>query len=207
MKRVLSVLLMLAMMTSTLPGSESGWARVLKLGSGSKVTVEVRGESPAPHYFVGATADAITLLDLDSAALPAHAQRFVIDIAGRRPDLFASSKGEYIEDGFRLTKDALFYRGTQVVELSAIVRTLAKDDIVEIVAPARGGSGTAIAAGVAAGIVGGMLIMPAFLFSRCNGSCAPNEIMAVLAMVGLPIAGGVLAAQGTRHGPETIYHS
>src|SRR5438105_1056857 len=217
MKHSLSVVLILALISSTVPThahaqsapDRSSWSRVAKLRAGLPLVVAARGELELPEgsqYFLGATDDRISLLEPDQPSLPRNARRFLIALATRRPEVLIAPDGEYVEDDFRVSRMTLFYRGAQVAELGVIVKTIAKDDIVEIARPPRRASPSAVVGGVGAGILGGIVMAPVFIFSPCHGSCAPNEVMLVLTLIGLPIAGGFLAARATRHQTETIYH-
>src|SRR5580765_5502310 len=88
---------------------------------------------------------------------------------------------------------------------TGIVTLIPKEDIVEIVRPAKGPSWAGVSGAAAVGALAGWPLGVGALFSRCNGSCGPNVLTAVLAMVGLPIAAAVLTAQATRRKAETIY--
>ena len=124
-----------------------------------------------------------------------------------RPGILLEQTGEYVRDEFRLTPSALFYRGARVADRDDFVLTIPKSDVIEIVVPAKGASALAVSGAVGGGIFGGMILGVNALFSRCYGNCTGNVVVAIAAMVGVPLAAGLLTAQATRHKPETIYHA
>ncbi len=209
MKRALSVLLMPAVILASVPtraqAAGSDWSRVTAVKAGTQLFVTLACDKTSrPVYFVSASED--TLVVLDPNTIPASAMRFMLGVLDRHPEYLVKNRGEFLEDGFRLAPEGLFYRDTEIAERTDVVKTLQKTNIIEIIRPAKGASGTAVAGAVAGGIAGGLLLGMGALFSPCHGSCTGNVFTFFLMAAGVPIAAGFLTAQGTRRGPETLYH-
>ena len=212
MQRTLAIVLIPALVLSSLPAraqtAEADWSRVKSVPMGTPLIVTSSTESPtAPRYFLRADDTALVLLDLTGAAMPAKGIRFLTELFRDHPEYLASENIELHADDYRLNSDGLFYRGVHLAGRDEFIRTIRKDDVMEVVKPPKGASGSIVAAAVAGGIFLGLALGVGFLFAQCGGSCAGNEVMAVGSMVGAPLGIGFAAAQATRRKAETLYRA
>src|SRR5215471_9357597 len=79
--------------------SLSNWSRVRTIIPGTRISVGIAGPDEVEQYFLDATDDAITLLDLTHRDLPRDARRTLIRIAEIRPLLFTATKWTEATDG------------------------------------------------------------------------------------------------------------
>jgi hypothetical protein len=166
--------------------SLSNWSRVRTIVAGTRISVGIAGPDEVEQYFLDATDESITLLDLTNRDLPRDARRTVVRVAGIRPGLFTATRWTEATDGrVRVNQDGIFVKGRRVAALDDVVRTIDRGDVGEISRlkkPSRSGSRDAavppealatsiiLASGVAAGCshrcdgLGGYMLMIGALF-------------------------------------------
>src|SRR5215470_9831670 len=113
--------------------SLSNWSRVRTIIPGTRISVGIAGPDEVEQYFLDATDDAITLLDLTHRDLPRDARQTLIRIAEIRPLLFTATKWTEATDGrIRVNQDGVFVKGRRIVALDDIVKTIDRGDVGEI---------------------------------------------------------------------------
>lgn len=113
--------------------SLSNWSRVRTIIPGTRISVGIAGADEVEQYFLDATDEAITLLDLTNRDLPRDAKRTVIRVASTRPALFRATRWTEVTGGYvRVNQDGVFIKGRRVVPLEDIVKTIDRGDVGEI---------------------------------------------------------------------------
>src|SRR5215470_11116926 len=79
--------------------SLSNWSRVRTIIPGTRISVGIAGPDEVEQYFLDATDESISLLDLTNRALPRDARRAVIRVAAIRPALFTATRWTEVTDG------------------------------------------------------------------------------------------------------------
>jgi hypothetical protein len=201
MKSAVALTLAISLIGTSLPAAAqplsaahlSNWGRVRTIVPGTRISIGIAGPDEVNQYFLDASDDAITLLDLTNRDLPRDARRTLIRIAETRPSLFTATKWMEVTDGhIHVNQDGVFVKGHRVAALEDIVRTVDRGDVGEVYRlrrsqPQRTGprdvalppevvAGTILAAtGVAASCrqrcdgAGGFLLMMGALFGPAIG--------------------------------------
>jgi hypothetical protein len=113
--------------------SLSNWSRVRTIVPGTRISVGLADPDEVEQYFLDATDDAITLLDLTHRDVPRDARRLLIRIAETRPSLFTATMWTEATDGrIRVNQDGVFVKRRRLVALADIVKTLDRGDVGEI---------------------------------------------------------------------------
>jgi hypothetical protein len=179
--------------------SRGEWRRVTRLDPGKELQVSAGSLDRAVRRFVRADDRELIVLDLSSPTLSDRARRDLLALARDHATSIttdASSTFEHVKIG----PDGVFVRGERVGDRGAIIQQIAREDVVEVASiPRRGGSGLATALGIAVGVLGG-------LYGGAVLSFAGHETLAVLALLGLPVAGGMIGAKGTGRVRQEIYY-
>jgi hypothetical protein len=164
----------------------SNWGRVRTIVPGTRISVGIAGADEVQQYFLHATDDAITLLDLTNRDIPRAARRTLIRVAQTRPGLFTATRWTEAVDGhIRVNQDGVFVNKRRVAPLEDIVRAIDRGDVGEVwrlrrvqhqaphdidVPPEAIATSVIVAGGVAAGChdrcdgPGGFILMMAALF-------------------------------------------
>lgn len=180
------------------------WPRVTRLAPGREIFVEARGGRAASRIFVTADESELIVLDLTHASLTSEVRRVMRDGVKTHSEyflhVFAGSR--IVHGKVRLAPDGIFVSDRKVAEISDVVKRIPRTDVVVITTPPkrRGSlSGGAIGAGV--GVV--------LAYRAAQGLYyTDKEALLVLALVGLPIAGGVLGYQANpRTTQDVIYRA
>jgi len=144
MKPVVSIALVVCLVNTSIPAnaqqqggyystSLSNWARVRTIVPGTRISVGISGPDEVRQYFLDATDDSITLLDLTNRDLPRDARRTVIHVAEMRPGLFTATRWTEVTDGrVRVNQDGVFVKGHRVAALEDIVKTIDRGDVGEV---------------------------------------------------------------------------
>jgi hypothetical protein len=141
MKSVVSLALAVCLVGTSVPANAqqlsgtylSNWGRVRSIVPGTRISIGIAGPDEVRQYFLDATDDAITLLDLTNRDLPREARRTVIRIAETRPGLFTATRWTEATDGrVRVNQDGVFVSGHRVAALEDIVRTVDRGDVGEV---------------------------------------------------------------------------
>jgi len=193
--------------------SLSNWSRVRTIVPGTRISVGIADPDEVEQYFLDATDEAITLLDLTNRDLPRLARRTVVHVAARHPGLFTSTRWTEVTDGpVRVNQDGVFVKGHRVAALEDIVKTIDRGDVGEVSRRARvstsprppdrmspGGMGAA--AGVAA--LAPLLLLPCGERGTCNAALVWGFLL------GIPVAVGIISAHRRSHQwvTQTIYRA
>jgi hypothetical protein len=193
--------------------SLSNWSRVRTITPGTRISVGIADPDEVEQYFLDATDDAITLLDVTHRDLPRDARRTVIRIAETRPSLFTATKWTEATDGpIRVNQDGVFVKGRRLVALDDIVKTIDRGDVGEVSRrarvrtpprpPDRGSPGEIGAvAGIAA--LAPLVLLPCGERGTCNGALVWGVLL------GAPVAIGIFAAHRRSHQwiTQTVYRA
>src|SRR5262252_674530 len=183
----------------------SNWGRVRTIVPGTRISVGIAGADEVHQYFLDATDDAITLLDLTNRDIPREARRTLIKVAETRPGLFTATRWTEVVDGhIRVNQDGVFVKKHRVAPLEDIVRTIDRGDVGEVsrlrrarhqaphdidVPPEAIATSVMLAGGVAAGChdrcdgAGGFILMMAALFGPALAWRAVRERRQVTELV------------------------
>ena len=146
MKSVLSLALVVCLLVLSLPatGQEKGgagdipkrfdWSAARKLAPGTEVMVTVKGSKPVRRYVVLAGESELTALNLTDPTLPRAATRVLRDMASNHPEYFAAvgTGGYFQSNNVRMGPAGVFVADRKVADLSQVVETIARDDVVQI---------------------------------------------------------------------------
>jgi hypothetical protein len=193
--------------------SLANWSRVRTIVPGTRISVGVAAPDEVDQYFLDATDDAITFLDLTNRDLPRAARRTVAHVAATQPALFTATRWTEVTDGpVRVNQDGVFVKKHRVAALEEIVKTIDRGDVGEVSRRARvstpsrppermspGEIGTA--AGVAA--LAPLALLPCGERGTCNAALVWGLLL------GAPVAIGVIAAHHRRHQwvNQTVYQA
>lgn len=142
MKSAASIALAVSLAVSPLAAQQQGsyysaslsnWSRVRTIIPGTRISVGIAGPDEVEQYFLEATDESITLLDLTNRDLPRDVRRTVIRVAATRPGLFTATRWTEVLDGYvRVNQDGVFIKGRRVVPLEDIVKTIDRGDVGEV---------------------------------------------------------------------------
>jgi len=213
MKSAVSVALAICLIGSSVPAnaqpqnaaSLSNWGRVRTIVSGTRISVGIAGADEVDQYFLDASDEAITFLDLTHRDVPRATRSTLIKIAETRPGLFTATRWTEVTDGhIRVNQDGVFVKGHRIVALEEIVRTIDRGDVGEVsrlrrvqrqaphdidVPPEAIATSVMLAGGVAAGChdrcdgAGGFILMMAALFGPALAWRAVREHRKVTELV------------------------
>jgi hypothetical protein len=111
----------------------SNWGRVRTIVPGTRISVGIAGADEVHQYFLDATDDAITILDLTNRDIPRAARSTLIRVAETRPGLFTATRWTEVVDGhIRVNQDGVFVNKHRVAPLEDIVRTIDRGDVGEV---------------------------------------------------------------------------
>ena len=111
----------------------SNWGRVRTIVPGTRISVGIAGADEVQQYFVDATDEAITVLDLTNRDLPRAVRRFVVRVAATQPAVLTNRSGVEVADGHvRVSHDGVFVKRRRVAALDEIVKTIDRGDVGEI---------------------------------------------------------------------------
>jgi hypothetical protein len=202
MKSAVSLALVICLVGTSLPAAAqpptaahlSNWGRVRTIVPGTRISVGIAGPDEVQQYFLDATDEAITLLDLTNRDVPRDARRTLIRIAEMRPGLFTATRWMEVTDGHvRVNQDGVFVKGHRVAALEDIVRTVDRGDVGEVFRlsrrqpPRTGPRDIALPPEVMAGTVLAASGVAASCHQRCDG------------------AGGFLLMMGALFGPAIVW--
>lgn len=186
------------------------WGRVLKVRSGTPIILEIRNDPPVRREFVTADHSMLVTLNREHPALPVQAKR---DLGALVREYADSVSLAFTPGGLRyksvvVKQDGVFVDGALIAATGEIIERRPRTDVVEISNLAvRRGSRVLGAAGAVAGLAAGLRIAYGILLSdEPCGTCRDEKIMATAAVVGMPIAGGVLGYHAHRHTVRTVIY-
>jgi len=140
MKSAMAIALAVSLFATSVPVNTqqsgprlSNWARVRTIVPGTRISVGIAGPDEVQQYFVDATDEAITVLDLTNLDLPRAARRFVVRVAATQPAVLTATGWIEVTDGHvRVNQDGIFVRRRRVAALHEIVKTIDRGDVGEI---------------------------------------------------------------------------
>jgi hypothetical protein len=182
MKSLMSIALTVSLVGTSLPASAqpgsyssaslSNWSRVRTIVPGTRISVGVAGPDEVEQYFLDATDEAITLLDLTNRDLPRDARRVVIRVAAIHPGLFTATKWTEVTDGqIRVNQDGVFIKGRRVTALDDIVKTIDRGDVGEISRLRRAPPSRPRDISVPPEVVAGSVLAASGVAAACNQRC------------------------------------
>lgn len=177
--------------------TDSDWARVRRLAPGTEVTVTVRGSQPGTRHVVLANEYGLTVLNLTNPAVPPAAKSVLPDVASHHPEYFAAAQkgGRIVLDkNVRMGPEGVFVADRKVADLADLVERIERDDVLQVEGPTRA-RGSVAGAVIGAGggfLLGSLAFVAQGLRDDCFGGCGASNALAVMALVGLPVAGGIL---------------
>lgn len=192
--------------------ADAEWSRVRNLAPGTEVVLTVKGSQPGGRSFVIADEAQLTTLhrfvDQDGRA----ATRVLLDRAAHHPESFADIQqaGAFVDNDVRVGPDGVFVAGRKVADLGQFVERIARTDVLEIRVIRTRGSTRGAVIGTGAGLLLGVTTMLGIGFNKCTtaqGGChgAWGPLMG-LAVVGFPVAGGVLGYRASSHKTEDVIY-
>jgi hypothetical protein len=172
--------------------SLSNWARVRTIVPGTRISVGIAGPDEVEQYFLDATDETITLLDLTNRDLPRDARRVVIRTAAILPGLFTASRWIEVTDRhIRLNQDGVFVRGHRLVALEDVVKTIDRGDVGEISRLRRAPASRPRDISVPPEVVAGSILAASGVAAACNKRCDGG--------------GGFILMLGALFGPATAW--
>ena len=182
----------------------TSWTRVERIPATTKIMLTVRDAQATSRVVVGATDDHLMVLNLTHPELTPATRNALLDMARRGRADFVS-----IEDGAtfatketRVSRDGVFLGGVKVVDLAAVVETIARPDVRLIAKPTR--SAGAVIGAVTGAVVGSVVGFVLGFFLAYDGHLIP----AVAVGVGVPVAAGTLGyLAGGRPVLDVIYQA
>jgi hypothetical protein len=190
--------------------SLSNWSRVRTMVPGTRISVGVAGPDEVEQYFLDATDEAITLLDLTNRDLPRDARRTVIRVAATRPGLFTATRWTEVTDGrIRVNQDGLFVKGRRIAALEEIVRTIDRGDVGEISRLRRPPRSRSPNIDVPPAVVSGSLILASTVAAaacseRCSGT--GGALLFLGALIGPAVAWTIIRDRHDRV-TEVVYRA
>jgi hypothetical protein len=190
---------------------DADWARVKRLEPGTQITLAIRGSQAGARYFVLATDDDLTVINLTHPAIPADAQAVLRGVAARHPEYFAAAQngGIFVLEGnVRLGPDGVFVGDRKVTDPGSLAERTVRADVSEIRTLRRTRGSIFGAVGGAAGgfLLGGVLALN-LAFKNCGGGCGDEKALIGLSLVGLPVAGGLLGYHAVGRKMDVIYRA
>ena len=191
---------------------DSSWARVQRIKAGKTVTLTARDAQPAARIVIGATDDYLMVLNFSNPALPRSVKSALLDMASRGVQDFVNTQngGTFLTNAnVRIALDGMFVADIKVADLADVVERIDRVDVrlITISRRSRWSAVGAVAGGVVGSVVGFYLAL-GFGLRPCGDSCAGERLRAWLALVGLPVAGGVGGYYATgRNVTDVIYQA
>lgn len=204
MKPVVALALVMCLVGTSLPAAAqppgatylSNWGRVRTIVPGTRISVGVAGPEEVQQYFLDATDDDITLLDLTNRDLPRDARRTLVRIAETRSGLFTATRWTEVTDGrVRVNQDGVFVKGHRLAALDDIVRRIDRGDVGEIYRLRRAQRQQARPPDVALPpeVVAGTVLAAGGVAATCHQRCDG--------------AGGFLLMVGALFGPAIVWRT
>jgi hypothetical protein len=173
--------------------SISNWSRVRTIVPGTRISVGIAGPDEVEQYFLDATDESITLLNLTNRDLPRDAHRTVIRLAAIRPALFTATRRTEATDGHvRVNQDGVFVKGRRIVALEDIVKTIDRGDVGEISRLRRAQPSRPHDISVPPEVVAGSVLAASGVAAACNQHHCDG-------------AGGFMLMLGALFGPATAW--
>jgi hypothetical protein len=113
----------------------SDWSRVRKIVSGTEIIVIVTGLRPAKRYLVTLDESQLIVLNLTDPALPAAARDMLRDAASHHPEYITAAQtgGTFVlQKSVHVGPDGVFVADRKVADLTQVVETIGRHDVVEI---------------------------------------------------------------------------
>jgi len=181
----------------------SDWTRVRAIAPRSPIRVTAVGLGDQDHqYFVRADDHTLTLLTLGD--VPRAVKQLVLKLAGSHPELFMGPHEwmEFTDGKVRANPDGLFVGKRKVADLTDVAKTVDAGDVAEVSAevlverPIRDidAPSPAVLGSFFAALYGTVAI--------CKDKCGSA---ALLPIIGIPAAVGVIAARKTAHAMRVVY--
>ena len=175
----------------------SDWNRVRRVPGGSEVQVTLGGRTaPSRRIFVAADDTGLTVMNV--TGLSGSARRVLVKLASDHPDQLLSD-ATYIEGPVQVDRAGVLVGGRLVVERSALLNRVARDDLQEL--RFAGPGGDYAKRGALIGLVAGATVAYK-LGSSCDPSAAPAECH-YYGMLLMPLGAGAGAAIGAIVGGYT----
>jgi hypothetical protein len=184
--------------------TNSDWACVRRLVPGTEVTVTVRGSQPGTRYVVLADEYGVTVLNLTNPTIPPAAKSVLPEVASHHPEYFTAAQkgGTFVLDkNVRMGPDGVFVADRKIADLAELAERIVRDDVVQVEGPTRA-RGSVAGAVIGAGggfLVGSTAFVVQALRDDCSGGCSGSNALAVMALVGFPVAGGILGYRISSH--------
>jgi len=173
--------------------SLSNWSRVRTIIPGTRISVGIAAPDEVEQYFLDATDESITLLDLTKRHLPRDARRTVVRVAATRPALFTATHWTEATDGHvRVNQDGVFVKGRRIVALEDIVKTIDRGDVGEISRLRRAQQSRPRDISVPPEVVAGSVLAASGVAAACNQHHCDG-------------AGGFILMLGALFGPATAW--
>lgn len=173
------------------------WSRVERLQPGTEITLTVAGSPAAKVRLLVASDAAVFVLTPGGPKLPDRVSRALLGIGGQWPGVFSDGVAYSQTDGVRVAEGGIFDGNRRVADLAEVVRRAPRGDVTEIRVPGRRKGNKMLAAvGAGGGFLLGASIGFGLAFKDCGASCGDERFLTGLAVIGLPIALGVLGYYG-----------
>lgn len=186
-------------------GAHADWSRVTKLEPGTAVLVTVGDERPRARHIVLSDDTGLTLIN--TAPLTAGARRDLLYVARNQPAHFAPGETNFVYKSVRVTPDGVFVADQKIAERDRVVERVRRSDVRLVQTERFRGSRLAGLGGTVAGAAVGFLLALELTYDRpCQPHCGDEEALALLALAGVPVAGGIAAYRATgRKTADIIY--
>jgi hypothetical protein len=179
----------------------SDWAEVIRLASGEKVAITIRGGEPGPRYVLSADQSVITTLNAADVTLPSAVRAALRETVSMHPDYFTNLQkgGTLLLDGnVLISRDGLFQSGQRLADFGRVVVQNQRSEVILATRlarthPGRLGALIGAGAGVGLGIAGlGSL--------SCQQECG---ILAVILLIDGALGAAVGGAAGVLLGASS----
>lgn len=201
MKPVVAIALVICLVGTSLPAAAqppsasqlSNWGRVRTIVPGTRIAIGIAGPDEVQQYFLDATDDTVTLLDLTNRDLPRDARRTLVRIAETRPGLFTATRWTEATDGrVRVNQDGVFVNGHRIAALEDMVRTIDRGDVGEVYRLRRAQAGRSGPRDIALPpeVMAGTVLATSGVAAACHAHCdgAGGFLLVMSALFGPAIA-------------------
>jgi hypothetical protein len=192
--------------------TDSDWERVVRrLAPGTEVTVTARGSQAGARQVILANEYGLTVLNLTNPAVPPAAKSVLSDVASHHPDYFTAAQGGrrfVLDRNVRIGPDGVFVADRKIADLAELTENLMRDEVLQIEGPTRArGSVAGAVLGAGGGfLLGALAFVAQALRDDCAGGCGTSNALAVVALVGLPVAGGILGYRISSHETRDVIY-
>jgi hypothetical protein len=151
----------------------------------------------------------LTIVNLSGSPIPLAAMRPLQDAMSSHANHFVEAQQGrtfLLSQHVRLAREGVFVRDQKVVGLDQMLEKIARAEVTTITSVVNERSVPWAIGGASAGAVGGLYSFAWIGLTPCRGSCSNEGALMGLALIGLPILGGVLGYQLGAHDVQRLVY-